>query len=97
MHLVPAPAVRLMKRRVQSRPGARQENRFVRKNPESIRLLSRLSLVWSGGPLSPNPLCLSSSKCPPLKDRIGRYLEEETRVGPVGPSSTKKPFYFSFD
>jgi len=28
MHLVPAPAVRLMKRRVQSRPGARQENRF---------------------------------------------------------------------
>jgi len=29
MHLVPAPAVRLMKRRVQSRPGARQENRFV--------------------------------------------------------------------
>jgi len=29
MHLVPAPAVRLMKRRVQSRPGARQENRFL--------------------------------------------------------------------
>ena len=29
MHLVPAPAVRLMKRRVQSRPGARQENRFT--------------------------------------------------------------------
>jgi hypothetical protein len=28
MHLVPAPAVRLMKRRVQSRPGARQENPF---------------------------------------------------------------------
>ena len=28
MHLVPAPAVRLMKRRVQSRPGTRQENRF---------------------------------------------------------------------
>ena len=28
MHLVPAPAVRLMKRRVQSRPGSRQENRF---------------------------------------------------------------------
>jgi len=27
MHLVPAPAVRLMKRRVQSWPGARQENR----------------------------------------------------------------------
>ena len=27
MHLVPAPAVRLMKRRVQSRPGLRQENR----------------------------------------------------------------------
>ena len=26
MHLVPAPAVRLMKRRVQSRPGVRQEN-----------------------------------------------------------------------
>jgi len=25
MHLVPAPAVRLMKRRVQSRPGVRQE------------------------------------------------------------------------
>ena len=29
MHLVPAPAVRLMKRRVQSRPGLRQENRFL--------------------------------------------------------------------
>ena len=29
MHLVPAPAVRLMKRRVQSRPGVRQENRFL--------------------------------------------------------------------
>ena len=28
VHLVPAPAVRLMKRRVQSRPGSRQENRF---------------------------------------------------------------------
>ena len=28
MHLVPAPAVRLMKRRVQSRPGVRQENRL---------------------------------------------------------------------
>ena len=26
MHLVPAPAVRLMKRRVQSQPGVRQEN-----------------------------------------------------------------------
>ena len=35
MHLVPAPAVRLMKRRVQSRPGWRQENNELE------------SLVWT--------------------------------------------------
>ena len=37
MHLVPAPAVRLMKRRVQSRPGLRQENRLCFLGPGSGR------------------------------------------------------------
>ena len=32
MHLVPAPAVRLMKRRVQSRPGVRQQNNSKKPN-----------------------------------------------------------------
>ena len=38
MHLVPAPAVRLMKRRVQSSPGVRQQN-----NPKKENVVSRLS------------------------------------------------------
>ena len=42
-HLVPAPAVRLMKRRVQSRPGLRQENRFPGLGST---ILSFLSDVW---------------------------------------------------
>ena len=45
MHLVPAPAVRLMKRRVQSRPGLRQENRFV---VSACLDTSFVSLRWLG-------------------------------------------------
>jgi len=43
MHLVPAPAVRLMKRRVQSRPGLRQENRPGR-NGLAVSFLESLTL-----------------------------------------------------
>jgi hypothetical protein len=46
MHLVPAPAVRLMKRRVQSRPGVRQENRP--SHPLKVGKVDLLSLGWIG-------------------------------------------------
>ena len=56
MHLVPAPAVRLMKRRVQSRPGLRQENRFTQDPPFSFLFLSLFIKVLfqalSGGVLT---------------------------------------------
>ena len=46
MHLVPAPAVRLMKRRVQSRPGVRQENPIKRRE-DSIGLVEkRIGKDW---------------------------------------------------
>ena len=44
MHLVPAPAVRLMKRRVQSTPGAIQEKRFFIRDQCLIASLVRLVL-----------------------------------------------------
>ena len=47
MHLVPAPAVRLMKRRVQSRPGARQENRFPKKRRKQRIDSLTAPLDWS--------------------------------------------------
>ena len=41
MHLVPAPAVRLMKRRVQSRPGVRQEIHERKRSP-AVRFNNRI-------------------------------------------------------
>ena len=53
MHLVPAPAVRLMKRRVQSRPGVRQENRVLGRPLDSaLACWTRLKVMSRKLPLA---------------------------------------------
>ena len=58
MHLVPAPAVRLMKRRVQSRPGVRQENRP--SHPLKVGKVDSALACWTRNFSSLYPLVLTN-------------------------------------